>query len=177
MRANSLAKILAPITRGREVLGGGLVETTTEGDAPDDFLGGADGQRRVVGNGVSEVAHDVVNRLRLGHARHESERRGFRRVEEPSGEEQLLRACRTDQIDEARAVGGRQTIAQRTSDRDAEPGRGRAHAEIAGQRDQAAAAGGHALHLRDGWNRHPFESIDDLLHAVLIGQAIVGGRE
>ena len=176
-RGDPFAKILAAITRRREVVGGGLVETATEGDAADDFLGSADGQRRVVGDGVSEVAHRVVDRVRLGHARHESERCGFRRVEEPSGEEQLLRACRTDQIDEARAVGGRQAIAQRAGDRDAEPGRGRAHAEIAGQRDQAAAAGGHALHLRDGWHRHPFESIDDLLHAALIGQAIVGGRE
>ena len=125
----------------------------------------------------SQLTHRRVHRVRVGQPRDETERVRLGRVEESSGEEQLFGARRADQIDEPRAVGGGETIAQRARDRDAEPGRGRADAEIAGQRNQATAAGGHALHLGDGGHGHLLEPIDDLFHPALVGDAVVGRGE
>ena len=55
-RRHAFAEILAAVTQRREVVGEAVLETTTGRDAADGFLGGADGQRRVVGNGL-QPAH------------------------------------------------------------------------------------------------------------------------
>jgi hypothetical protein len=101
----------------------------------------------------------------------------LRRVEESSGEEELFGTRRADQIDEPGAVRGGEAVAQGARDRDAESGRGRTDAEIAGQRNQATAASGHAVHLGDGGDGHLLEPFDDPFHSALVGDPILSRRE
>ena len=67
-----------------------------------------------------------------------------------------------DEIEEPRVVGRREAVAERPRDRHAEPRRRRADAQIAGERDRAAAAGRDAVRPAR-WSRHrdALEPVDD----------------
>ena len=105
-RGNALAKVVAAITQGQQIFVLDRVETTVQREAVTGGLGGANGQRRVAGNGLRELEYRRVNRVRVDEACHQSERCRLGGVDEPSGEEQILGPRRADQIHEARAVGG-----------------------------------------------------------------------
>ena len=119
------------------------------------FLRGADGQRRVARQS-SRPGRARRRRSSCGSAmpRDQAERRPPRSASSSRPvKSSILGPRRPEEIDEPRAVRGRQAVAERAGDRDAELCGRRAHAQIAGQRDRAAAAGGDALHLRDGRRR------------------------
>ena len=113
----------------------------------------------------------------LGETRDEPHGVGLVDVDQPSGEEQIAGARRADRVDETRAVGRREAIAERAGDRHAEAGVGRAHAKIAGERDDAAAASGHSVHLRDGRHGDALQPIDDGVEPLLVADAVVSGPE
>ena len=57
---------------------------------------------------------------RIGHARHQSERRRLVDIEKPAGEQQVLGAGRPDEVNEPGEVRGRQAVTERSRDGDAE---------------------------------------------------------
>src|SRR5688500_4192459 len=71
---HAFAEILAAIAHGGEVLAEAVLEMTMEHEAAEGFLGSADGQRRVVGNRLSQFAHRGVQRVHGGDACREPER-------------------------------------------------------------------------------------------------------
>ena len=147
-------KSLARVTCGDDVVGRRRAEAPPAGDAAErlpSWRGSSAARWRRSTGARSRTAASSIGRLR--DAVHEAERCGFGDVEQPAGEEQVLRARRTDEIDEPREVGGREAVAERAGDRDAEARGRRTDAHIAGQRDHAAAAGGDAVDLRDGRHR------------------------
>src|SRR5688500_12529642 len=73
-RRHALVEILTAITQRGEVVGKAVLDTTTEREAADGFLGGADGQRRVLGNRLSQFTHRGVQRVHGGQPRRETER-------------------------------------------------------------------------------------------------------
>src|SRR5207247_6277001 len=90
------------------------------------------------------------------------------RVEKPPREQQLLDARGTDEIDEAAARRTGEAVTQCARDGDRERRLRRRDAEIARERDRAAAAGGDALNLRDGRLRDVLEAIQHLIDPRLV---------
>ncbi len=126
---------------------------------------------------VAQIADHVVDDGVIGNAGDQSE--GFRlvRIDQPRGEEEILGATRAEQVDETGQVGGREAVTQCPRNRHAKLRGGRAHAQIAGERDRAAATCGNPVHLRDCRNRNALEAIDHLVQPALVGDTIVSGRE
>ena len=114
---------------------------------------------------------------RIGHAGDQPERRGFRRVDQPASEEQVLDAGRPDHVEETGVIRRRQAVAERSRNRYPELRVGGADAEIAGERDGAAAARGDALDLSEGCGRHALEPIDDAVDAALVRDGVVARRK
>ena len=147
-------------------------------DAADGFLRGTDGQRRVGRDRVRERAHGAVDPVRIDQARHEAKRGGLVRVEQPAGEQQVLRARRPDEIDEPRVVGrptGSCRASARSARRTARPACTRAGRRPARSRSRRRRR-------RPGparWSRTvtALEPIDDRVEPPLVGEAVGAGRE
>ena len=97
---------MAAVTERGEIVGEALPEPPAERDAADGFLGRTNGEWCVIRDRPGQLAHCRVERQGLDQMRREPERSRLRRVEQPAGEQQLLGARGTDQIDESRAVRG-----------------------------------------------------------------------
>ena len=99
------------------------------------------------------------------------------RLDQPAGEHELPGAGGAQKIEQPRVVGRRQAVAERPGHRHAEPGVRRADPQVAGECDGAAAAGGHALHLRDRRLGHPFEPVDHGVELAFVGQRVLARAE
>ena len=97
-------------------------------------------------------------------------------ISRPVNSRSFVRAGPTRSTSRAQ-IGRRQAVAERPRDRHAELRRGRADAQIAGQRDHAAAAGGDAVDLRDGRRRDALEPVDDRVQPPLVGDPVLAGGE
>ena len=82
-----------------------------------------------------------------------------------------------DQVAQPRVVRRRQAVAERARDRHAERRLRRADAQVAGERDDAAAAGGDAFDLRDGRRPHALEPIDHRVEPRFVADHVVPRRE
>ena len=130
-------------------------------------------QRRVGGDFGRERPHCAIEVVSGNQAVDEAEALCFLARDQAAGEQNILRDARIHQVEQPGAGGRRQAVAERPGDRDAEARVGRGDAQVACKRDRAAAAGGHALHLRDGRLGHPLEPIEHAIEPLLVLHAVV----
>src|SRR5205823_6294037 len=107
----------------------------------------------------------------------EAERMRLGRAHEAPGEEQILDDGRSGEVDQTAAGGAGETVAEGSGDRDAERRLRCRHAQIAGQRNRASAAGRDALQLRDRRLGDALEPIEDLVEPPLVRAAVLGAAE
>ena len=122
---------------------------------------------------AARLADLCVDCRRLDDPVDESDRVRLVARDQPAGEHQFLDAARSDQIAKPRVIGGRQAVAQRSRDGHAESRFRRADPQIARDRDDAAAAGGNALDLRDRRGAHALEPIDHRVEPRFVADDVV----
>jgi hypothetical protein len=106
-------------------------------------------------------AIDETERVRLG--------RGY----ETAREQEILGPARTERVDQPAVRRARETVPQRPRDWDAEGRCWSRDAEVADQRDRAAAAGCHTLDLRDRGFGDALEPIQHVVEALLVFDAVL----
>src|SRR5215469_15404515 len=95
-RRDALLKIGAIVTQADDVVAAVGGEQTVD-DAADAFLAGAEGQRRRGRDGLGELLGPRFEEFRRYDLVHQSPRERLTRLDEPRGENHLLRARRADQ--------------------------------------------------------------------------------
>ena len=122
---------------------------------------------------AARLADLCVDCRRLDDPVDQSDRVRLVAMDQAAGEHQFLDAARSDQIAKPRVIGGRQAVAQRSRDGHAESRFRRADPQIARDRDDAAAAGGNALDLRDRRGAHALEPIDHRVEPRFVADDVV----
>ena len=170
---DAFAKVVAAITERREIVGEALLET-----APSAMRRAASLVARMVSGALSAI---VCASSRTAASMHPAARpcasRGRAAASaasssRPVKSRSLVRAGPIRSTSRAQFAADRQLPSVRaigTPNRAAGEHTRRSQASAI----SAAAAGGHAVHLRDGGHRHALEAIDDRVHPPLVGDAVV----
>src|SRR5579875_1832081 len=117
---------------------------------------------------LGDLLDTLFELLRWDNLAGEADAPCFLSLDHPGAEDELFRAGRTDQVDQAGIVAHREAVAQSARDRNAEACVGRADAEIARQGDAGPAADGIAADRRDRRASERLESPDHCVHALLV---------
>ena len=171
-RRDAFTEISARVAHRHQIVVGARLQPAFGGESPDHFLGGAKRQRRVGGNLRREVCHRLIDGIGGRKACDKTVCVGFGAGDESAAEEQILRETRPHHVEEPAVVRARQTVAESPGDRNAECRFRRGDAQVARQRDGAPSTCGDALHVRDRRLGDPFQAVEHLVDAPLVGERV-----
>jgi DNA-binding IclR family transcriptional regulator len=171
---HALVEVLAAVTGGYEVI---AVRQPRVSQPADRLLTRPHGERRMTAQLFAEFQQPGVQILFRHHLGHQAGRERVGGRQERGRIDDVQRARRSDQVDQAGVGPHRQAVAQRPGDRQAELRVRRADAYVADRGQGQAAADRITLHGRDRGHPDSLQPVQDLLGPALVGQAVLSGRK